>query len=247
MSEPSTLTVIILTFLAAGLVKGVIGLGLPTVALGLLAATLGLEPAMALMLVPAFVTNLWQAARGGHTLAVVTRIWPFLFAASLTVALGAGALAHLDPGRLPALLGVLLMLYATSGLGRFDLDLPPRVEPWLGPLAGALNGVLTGLTGSFVVPGVLYLQAIGLSRDQLIQAMGMLFALSTVALALALGATARLDAELGLLSALAVGPALAGLLLGQRLRTRLAPDRFRQLFFAGLLALGLHLVVSSLL
>ena len=65
MQDPVTLTVVALTFLLAGLVKGVIGLGLPTISLALLTAALGLPQAMALLLVPSFVTNLWQAVAGG--------------------------------------------------------------------------------------------------------------------------------------------------------------------------------------
>ena len=247
MADPTTLAIIALTFLIAGLVKGVIGLGLPSVALGLLTATIGLQPAMALMLAPSFVTNLWQALAGPHGRAVLLRIWPFLLAATVTIWLGASALPHVDPARLSALLGLLLLLYAASGLSRPTVALPRRVEAWLGPLAGCLNGILTGLTGSFVVPGVLYLQAIGLPRDQLIQAMGMLFAASTVALAMALGAQAVLRADLGLLSVIAIAPALRGMVLGRKLRAHLSQERFRQIFFVSLFVLGLHIVLRWLL
>ena len=70
-TEPRVVTlaeaaVVAAVFVLAGTVKGVIGLGLPTVALGLLAASVGLERAMALMLVPSFVTNVWQAVAGRH-------------------------------------------------------------------------------------------------------------------------------------------------------------------------------------
>ena len=84
------------TFLLAGGVKGIIGLGLPTVSLGLLTAVLDLTTAMALFIVPSLVTNLWQAVVGGNGRAVVLQIWPFLFMATATVWLGASALTRLD-------------------------------------------------------------------------------------------------------------------------------------------------------
>ncbi len=92
MSDPWTLTAIAATFLLAGTVKGIIGLGLPTVSLGLLAAVLDLTTAMALMVVPSLVTNVWQASAGGGGRAIVRRIWPFLLMATVTVWLGAAAL-----------------------------------------------------------------------------------------------------------------------------------------------------------
>jgi uncharacterized membrane protein YfcA len=113
-------------------------------------------------------------------------------------------------------------------------------------LLGAVNGILTGMTGSFVVPGVLFLQAIGLSRDQLIQAMGMLFTASTVALAVALQGNHLLTLELGTLSAAALLPAILGMVLGQRVRQSLPEQVFRRVFFIALLILGAYIIASAL-
>ena len=65
MFEPSTVIVILGTFLFAGMVKGIIGLGLPTISLALLTIATSLPTSMALLLVPSLVTNVWQAAVGG--------------------------------------------------------------------------------------------------------------------------------------------------------------------------------------
>ena len=243
--DASTL-LIAATFLAAGLVKGVIGLGLPTISLAVLTVAFDLPTAMALLLVPSFVTNLWQALSGGHGKAVLERCWPFLLVAFSSVWIGALALTRFELSLLSALLGTLLALYALADLGGLRISIAAHRQTWAGPLAGLGNGILTGMTGSFVVPGVLYLQAIGLQRDALVQAMGMLFTLSTLALAAALGQNGLLDAELGTGSALALLPALAGMGLGQRLRRRIPEVRFRRLFFAALLVLGLWIVLSAL-
>lgn len=245
MTEPVALFAIAATFLLAGAVKGVIGLGLPTVSLALLSVAFGLPQAMALLLVPSLVTNLWQAFAGPHTGTVARRIWPFLAVATATVWLGIGALRQVDLSLLTGLLGLLLVAYAGVSLGGVRLTVDSRREVWVGPLIGGANGVLTGMTGSFVVPGVMFLQAIGLPRDQLIQAMGMLFSVSTLALGLALGGTGFLNLELGLTSAAALLPALAGMVIGQRLRTRLSEAMFRKVFFVALLLLGLYIVAKA--
>ena len=120
------------------------------------------------------------------------------------------------------------------------------MKKWTGALIGLVNGVLTGMTGSFVVPGVMYLQALGLSRDALIQAMGMLFTVSTLALAFALQANDLLRMEHGVLSAMALAPAMAGMAAGQRIRKRLSEQLFRKVFFLSLLALGAYLASRAL-
>ena len=220
---------------------------LPTVVLALLTVAFGLPQAMALMLVPSFATNVWQAMSGGNGREILRRIWPFLAMATLAIWLGAEALSRVELHLLSALLGLLLAVYAIAGLSGLRLTVRRPQERWLGPLLGAVNGVLTGMTGSFVVPGVLYLQALGLPRDQLVQAMGILFTVSTAALAAALGTNHLLSAGLGLVSTAAVLPAILGMVLGQRLRRRLPERRFRAVFFLALLALGGYIIQQSFL
>ncbi len=245
MPDPTLLAIVAATFLLAGTVKGVIGLGLPTVSLGVLTVVLDLPSAMVLLLVPSFVTNAWQAAVGGNARAIMRRLWPFMVAATVTVWLGATALTRVDLAALSALLGGLLVTYAGLSLSGFRLAIAEHQERWVGPLMGVANGVLTGMTGSFVVPGVMFLQAIGLSRDMLIQAMGMLFTASTLALAVALHGNDLLTSDLGTVSAAALVPALAGMVLGQTIRQRLSEALFRRVFFLALLALGTYIIAST--
>ena len=242
MWDPESLVIVTATFLLAGLVKGVIGLGLPTVAVAVLAATLGLTEAMVLMLIPSFVTNVWQGLVGGAFGAILKRIWLLLAAACVATWFAAGLLARSDAALLTALLGLLLCIYAAISLLTTQIPPPGRHEPWLSPLVGAASGATTGLTGTFVVPGVLYLQALGLPRDRLVQAMGIAFTVATLALAAALGGHGLLPPDLGALSLVAVAPALIGMWIGQKVRRRLPEKQFRRVFFGGLLLLGLYLV-----
>ena len=246
MWTPENIGVISASFLVAGLVKGVIGLGLPTVSLALLTATLGLKQAMALMLIPSFVTNLWQAFGGGAFAAIVRRLWALLVAVCMGVVLGAHLLARTDTTLLSGALGFLLCIYSALSLITPQIASPGRWEPWLSPAIGAVNGVVTGLTGSFVVPGVPYLQALGLPRDLVVQAMGILFTVSTVALAAALTSHSLLPSELSALSLAGLVPAFLGMLVGQRLRRRVREERFRQIFFGALLILGAYIAVRAL-
>ncbi len=243
MWSAETLAIVGLTFFIGGFVKGVVGLGLPTISLAALTATLGLHPAMALVLAPSIATNLMQAATGGHGQAVVRRLWPYLGAAALGIWLGVQILVLTDPARLTKLLGAMIVVYCLLSLGRFRPKVAPSLEPWIAPPLGAINGVLTGLTGAFVVPSVFYLQALGLKREVMIQAMGIMFLFATACMALALGAGAILTVDLGLLSAAATVPAVVGMILGRKMARRLSEELFRKLLFAALLCLGLYILI----
>ena len=141
-------------------------------------------------------------------------------------------------------LGALLILYALLGLIGKTLHLTKKQEIILSPICGAVNGLLTGLTGTIFVPGVMFLQAIGLSRNMLVQAMGILFASSTASLGLALHCHDLLPYSVGFLSAGAVIPALLGMWIGQKARHYMSKDVFLRVFLFALLGLGSYILIA---
>lgn len=236
---------LVATFLLAGLVKGVIGLGLPTVAVGLLGLVIPPVQAVALLIVPSLVTNVWQLAVGGRLGPLLRRLWSMMLGICLGTWLGVRLLGGVAAEGATTALGIALVAYAAFGLARLSLHAPPRAERWLAPVMGGLTGVVSVATGVFVLPGVPYLQAMGLEKDELVQALGLSFTVSTVALGVGLAHGGALQGGIALASVVALGPALAGMALGQLLRRHIAPSTFRLCFFAGLLVLGGHLALRG--
>ncbi len=245
MIDFNTLMIVILAFLIAGAAKGITGFGIQVVALSILTIALDLVTAMVVLLAPATATNIWQAMVGGFARELLSRLWPFLLAVVLAVFIGAMALTRVDLSLLTAFLGLVMIAYASASLLGIHFIVPVGTEPWLSPAIGLVNGTITGMTGSSVVPGTMYLRALGLSRDMLAQSMGMLYLVSTLALAVALQANSLLNLELGLYSASAIVPALVGMMLGQKIRRQLPETLFRKIFFIALLALGFYLMLKS--
>ena len=246
MFEPTTVIIILGTFLFAGIVKGIIGLGLPTISLALLTIATSLPTSLALLLVPSLVTYIWQAVVGGKFREILTRLWPLFLTAAFTVWFGVLVLSSVELTLLSTLLGTLLMIYAVINLSGYIFNLNTRHEWGGGFLAGSVNGILTGMTGSFVVPGVFYLQSIGLRRDMLIQSMGILFTVSTLALMFSLHGNEFLNLELGIWSSVSVVPAIFGMAIGQLIRKGLSEKTFRKLFFLIILAIGTYIVVTAM-
>jgi uncharacterized membrane protein YfcA len=87
-----------------------------------------------------------------------------------------------------------------------------------------------------------YLQAIGLEKDDLVQALGLHFTFSTVVLAVVLFKGGAFDMAVASTSLLAVAPAVIGMMAGQWLRARVSVIVFRMCLFAGLLLIGLQLL-----
>jgi uncharacterized membrane protein YfcA len=234
----STSTLIGLVFLLAGAVKGLIGLGLPTISVGLLALVLPPAEAAALLILPSLVTNITQCM-GPALRALLARLWPMLVAILPGTLAGSFVIAQ-GSAALPAL-GLALIAYAGWGLLAPPLSLGANTERRSAIPVGLAGGVVTGATGVFVIPIVPWLAALGLPRDALVQALGLGFLAATIALAAGLALQGSLTVALAGGSALAIAPALAGQWIGMRLRGRLSAGLFRRLFFLGLLALGAQL------
>lgn len=248
MPSMNTLTIELIcllfaTFLAAGVVKGVTGMGLPTVAMGVLGATMSPLTAAAILIIPSFVTNVWQMLAGQGTLRLMRRLWAMMLCIVIGTLLGTRLLVIVDPAWAGRALGLALIAYAAYALLLPTLSVPERFESWLSPVIGMITGLLTGVTGIFTLPAVPYVQSLGLQKDELVQALGLSFTVSTVALAGGLLAqdAFRLD-QLGL-SVLAVIPALAGMWLGSIVRQKISPKTFRRFFLLFLVVLGLELML----
>jgi uncharacterized membrane protein YfcA len=234
-------------FALAGFVKGVIGLGLPTVSIGLLGLLMAPAQAAAILVVPSLVTNIWQAAVGGGLIALARRLWPMLAGICIGTIIGAALLPHDDSGRATVWLGVLLVLYAAFGFVKGHFAVPRHAETWLGLLVGAATGALTVATGIFVIPGTPYIQSLKFDRDKLVQALGLSFTVSTITLALALAYAGQMRTSLAWPSIVALAAALAGMGLGQLIRGWVKEGTFRLCFFSGLFLLGAHLALRGLL
>ncbi|TPL93270.1 sulfite exporter TauE/SafE family protein [Mesorhizobium sp. B2-3-11] len=236
-------------FLAAGFVKGVVGMGLPTMAMGLLAVTMPPAQAAALLLIPSLVTNLWQLFTGPSFGGLCKRLWMMMAGVVIGTVTGAGLLTGAHTMMASAGLGAALVLYALVGLAKAGFTTPPRHEAWISPLVGVATGLVTGATGVFVIPAVPYLQSLRLEKEDLIQGLGLSFTVSTLALGFGLFTTGALVSPTAQLagSVLALAPALAGMFIGQALRQRMSVGTFRTVFFAGLLVLGAYLALEAVL
>jgi uncharacterized protein len=249
MMDSSILLVVAVTatFFAAGIVKGVTGMGLPTVAMGVLGALISPLAAASLLIVPSFVTNVWQLLAGRNCGVLGRRLWPMMLAVVVGTIAGSSLLTSGDTRLTTSALGGALVLYAAWTLVSRQIRVPTMLEPWLSPVIGAATGVITGGTGVFVIPAVPFIQALGLEKDDLVQALGLSFTVSTIALAAALAWRSALQIDNLAISALAIVPALAGMWVGQIIRSRVSPSTFRHWFLICLCLLGAEMLTRPLL
>jgi len=234
-----------LAFLFAGFIKGAVGVGLPTVVMGLLSIVMPPAQAAPLMIIPAIGTNIWQMLAGPALGRLLRRFATMIVGifigtfSTITLMTKSGAFAG-------AALGTLLAAYGAYGLFGRAFQVQPSAERWLSSVIGFITGSLSGATGVFVIPTVPYLTSLRMSTEELVQAIGIAAFVCPLALGLALATVGQYRADVALGAFLALVPALAGMYVGQKVRRRLPARTFMRWFFAALIALGGYMVARSI-
>ncbi|MBT3430675.1 MAG: sulfite exporter TauE/SafE family protein [Proteobacteria bacterium] len=236
-----------LIFLLAGTVKGIVGFGLPLVSITLLTPLYGLVDAIAVMVLPAMVTNFWQALNGGRFTSLWKRLWPLYLSGAVSTVIATSALVQIDVQWPTVLLGSVILAYSLVGLTAWQPAEPGRRETWLSPATGVVTGLITGLTGVLVFPLTIYFQALNLDRRALFQAMGIYLLMANVALALVFGWQSAFPEEITQLALIGIVAGFVGMALGQRIQAHLSAQQFKRVFFCSLAVVGAYIFLRALL
>ncbi|MBM3646216.1 MAG: sulfite exporter TauE/SafE family protein [Alphaproteobacteria bacterium] len=234
-------------FLLAGMVKGLVGLGLPTIVIALTTLVLPLTEAIAMIALPTIFTNIWQAAVGGNFRTIVRRQWPLILPLVATLYLTMWLVGQKGPNWAFIVLATVLVVYSGLGLLRIRLHIHADLEKPLAPVIGATSGFVAGVVGVPIIPLMPYLQGLDIKPSELVQTLGVVLCATSLTLTVSLLNFGLLDGPRALVSAGAVVPALAGMWVGQQIRLRLSVEQFRLAVFWALLSTGLYTFASRAL
>jgi uncharacterized membrane protein YfcA len=242
----SIILCIIAVLLVAGMAKGLIGVGMPIVAVPLLNLVVDLPVTVAILSIPLIISNVPQALEGDRIGVVLRRLKPVLLGLVAGVVIGVYLLATIRLELLKPLVGAILIVVVTLMLFSPHLVVAPKYENYLGPLAGLVGGILGGLAalaGPFVF---IYILALGLSKDRFVQYSSMFLVVASTLLALTLHGFGALGWSDALVSTCAVIPIMVGMRLGTQLRAFVSPPMFRRLILLVVMVSGMHLVAGSI-
>jgi len=243
--DPVLLAVAAFGLFFAGIVKGTTGIGYSSCALPFLVPVVGLQQAIVLIVMPAILSNIVVAFSAGHFREIFARFWPLYVATPLGIVVGVAFLSSIDQRLSIAVLGTVIVAYAAMSLLQPNLALK---QPWdriLNAPVGFATGLLTGLTGSQVMPLLPYMMGLHLEPNRLIQAINLAVTITSIFLGMGLLLSGLMDMPSLGLSMLAVIPAVVGVSLGNRVRGLLPVLLFRRLMLCVLLAIGLMFVLRG--
>lgn len=243
--DPALLAVAAFGLFFAGIVKGTTGIGYSSCALPFLVPVVGLQSAIVLIVMPAIMSNVFVALSAGHFREIVGRFWPLYIATPAGIVVGVAFLSSIDQRLAIAILGSVIIVYALMSLLQPNLTLRQNLHGALNAPVGFATGMLTGLTGSQVMPLLPYMMALHLEPNRMIQAINLAVTLTSIFLAAGLMLTGLMDVSSLGLSLLAVVPALVGVYLGNQARGLLPVPLFRKLMLLVLLAIGMMFVLKG--
>jgi uncharacterized membrane protein YfcA len=241
---PWAMAAAVAVLFAGGLAKGAVGFALPLVVVSGLATFLPPQLAVVIVVLPAFVSNIWQALFGGwrRALELLRRYWVLNAVLLPTLLLCAPLVTVLDEQTLVILLGAGISLFsAVQLLGWRPPDPTAHARP-VEVATGLVAGFFGGIAAIWGPPIALYLLARRTPPPEQVQALGLSFFLGAVTLTGGYALSGALNAETGPLSAAAVIPVLLGMGVGLSIQKRLPPAQFRRVTLALMLLSGLNLL-----
>lgn len=227
-----------LAFVLGGVVKGALGVGLPLVAVPLLSLWLPSPQAIALLMAPVLLSNLWQAVEGGRARSSLRRFGGLIVAQCVATVITVRMTLALSVQQLNVMLALAVLLAVALMAWQPSLRISPQRERVVGVGIGLMSGLLGGvsaLTGPVIIT---YLMALKLQREDFIGSISIIYLSAAIPLYGALMLFGRVGVQEIGLSLLALLPMGLGLVVGKAVRQRLDERLFRRVLLAFLCVLA---------
>lgn len=240
-SDPTTL-LIAAVFVLAGVVKGTIGIGMPTVAVGILSQFVPPHFVIALVVVPMLVVNAWQIWRTRVGVEMIQRYWILISLLVASLWITTFFTARAPAGLLLGVIGTSIVVFAGTSLARPLPALPDRLDRPAQVATGLAAGILGGLSAIWSPPMVSYLIVRRVDREEFVRATGLFIFIGSIPLAIGFWQTGLLDGQVAVISAWMILPVLLGFSIGEVLRQRMGAERFRRVVLWLFLIMGINLL-----
>lgn len=235
---------IVAAFVLGGIFKGILGLGVPVIAVPVIADAVSIVLAIILISVPSVVPNIYQVWAYRHHVDPDIRLLPLGIASVVGSGLGILTLTSVDPALLTRLLGLILWLYMGFRALKPSFQLSRRIARWTNAPAGFLAGLAGGLTGVSAPVILVYLMSLRLPKETFILTISWYFIAMGGGQFAWLVQAGLMTWTLLLWSVLSLIPIFVGMWLGTRIGHYVSKQRFEQLILVMMALMGAKLLFN---
>ncbi len=241
---PAEIELVMLAMFVGGVCKGVIGVALPLVGISIMVMLLDPKLAVAMIVIPIFLTNVQMAMRSGfgELLEALNRFWPLIVTCLVSLFSVALVATQLSSAVIVTGLGLALLVFVMANVSPWKPTVPARVEKPVGAIVGVVSGVLGGATSVYGPPITMFLLACGVPKHKWSASVGVTFTLGSIPLLAGYILNGTITPAVAIVSTLACIPAFIGMWLGFKLQDAMAPQTFRRVLMAGLFIMALNLL-----
>lgn len=248
--DPSTLSILEIGLILGaiglgGFVKGLIGLGLPLIAIPLISTVVDPRIAVAILALPMIVSNFVQARTGGHVLEAAYSFRWLLIPMIIGSVIGTMIITAIPVEAAKATVGGIVVAFALLTLSGKQPVLPAGMDKVLRPSIGLFGGVIGGMTSFFGPPVIPYLMTLQLNKTKFVQIMGMTFMLGSIPLLLGMMAKGFAPPNVLMVSGAGVVAVFISMHLGGLLRNRVSQALFTKIIAVFLIVIGSKMLWSS--
>ena len=240
--QASIIVAVVLSLIVAGLLKGIIGIGMPVVALPLLSLFIDVKSAAMLLSMPLVLSNFPQALEGGKTGRCLMQLMPVILGMIPGLFLGVRVLLAVDANIARIIAGLVLIGVGTVTLLAPKLQLQCRVVLPAGITFGFFGGILGGIAAMAGPVVFIFLLAKGLRGQSFTKEASLYLVISSGLLAILLTASREFSWLDVPVSMAAIFPVALGMYVGQHMRDKIAPETFRKLVLIAVIGAGAELV-----
>ena len=236
---------LIFTFIVSGIIKGFLGLGLPSTAMGLL--TLVIEPihAISVMVAPILFSNIFQYARSSHQYKTYIELRVFALSIIVSIFVTSLFITAYPKSLLTIAIGFSMVVFSLNQWFGFKIKIGPSYSFQV--LIGTLSGVLGGLSSIWSPPVAMYLIARDYAKEDFISATGFLFMVGGIPLGLGLYFAGALTFAISIQSFAALIFVLIGFRIGEYLRSFVNQQTFRNFVLVAFIILGSRLIFEGVI
>lgn len=240
-----TLVAVAVAMMVGAFLKGVTGMGLPPIAIPVLAGVVGIERAVIIMAIPTAVTNAWLVWRYRDHFGQTRRLPTLVGTGTVAAVAGAWLLVRIDERPLALIVAALVGAYVVALLRNPDMELSGRTARVATAPVGVVGGALQGATGLSGAVLATYLHALRLPQAAFVLSISLLFLVFALGQAGGLVLVGRYTPAVLAESLLATAFAMVFLPLGSRLAPRLSRQAFDRVVLAVLVLSSAKLVYDA--
>jgi uncharacterized membrane protein YfcA len=242
-SDLNLLVYLLFVFIISGVIKGFLGIGMPTAAMGFLTLVFDPIEAIALLIIPIVTTNFLQFKNSKYRYETMINYWVLAISLVISALLTSLFITKISTSFLTLSIGITMLIMSLNELFGFSVRISGAAR--IQVIVGALSGFLGGMSSIFSPLVTMFLIARGVDKERFISATGFLFLLGGLFLLFGLVINKVLEYYLILKSIYGLIFILFGFKIGEFLRKKVNLIFFQRAILIMFGVMGVRLIFNS--